>query len=108
VLNAIADDYEALETIYSEVSSLGARCGLINQNEDIVQGLVSLIATGLAKAYRLRSSPIEEVEGLPERSEMNDLYFWVTPKGKDLQLSNDDWWPFDDEGSLRGNWAPPQ
>jgi hypothetical protein len=32
------------------------------------------------------------------------IYFYITKKGMDLHLSDDTWWPFDDEGKLRPDW----
>jgi hypothetical protein len=32
-------------------------------------------------------------------------YFYITRKGIDFHLSDDTWWPFDDdEGEVRPNW----
>lgn len=107
VLNEVADDYENLEKIYSEVSSLGSRCGLSLPRGEIKQALVDLIEARLVKAYRLTTNSVEEFDGVPEAERMDDSYFWITPRGKDLLVSDGDWWPFDDEGSLRVGWVPP-
>jgi hypothetical protein len=42
--------------------------------------------------------PMDEVE------EYFKTYFYITKKGMDLHLSDDDSWPLDDEGELRPNW----
>jgi hypothetical protein len=36
-------------------------------------------------------------------------YFYSTRKGMDFHLSDDTWWPFDDDGSVLPNWQldPP-
>ncbi len=38
---------------------------------------------------------------------MDEYYFVATPKGRDLQASDEDWYPFDENGELRKDWAVP-
>jgi hypothetical protein len=110
VLIEIADDYEDLEHIYSLVARDSLRSGLTVQKPEIIHALVELIEAGLATAYRLSgSSPAQKIQGVPPRAEIEDSYihFWATPKGRELVVSDRDWWPFDDEGALRRDWSPP-
>ena len=42
--------------------------------------------------------PVDEV------AEISRILY-ITEKGMDLHLSDDTWWPLDDEGELRKDWA---
>jgi len=109
VLDVIADDYENLEQIRKEVNSFGARSGLTIGSDEILEGLISLIEDGLAKAYRLsQTEPVEAIEGQPPPAAMEDYYFWVTKKGRELQTSEYEDWPFEETGALRKGWTPPR
>src|SRR5437879_10981179 len=116
VLNGIADDYENLEQIYKQVASLSADCGMTIQSSEILEALGDLVGAGLAKAYRLSSNEAQEIVGMPPTDEIEspyltaatDIYFWVTKKGMDLQLSPCKDWPFDENNLLRSDWAPPE
>ena len=35
-------------------------------------------------------------------------YFYVTDKGVEFHEADATWWPFDDDGSLRPDWNPPE
>lgn len=109
VLNEIGDDYENVEHIHTLIARDSSRCGLEISRPDIVQGLRELIETGLAKAYKLTPTrrTAEEVTGVQSVDQMDDYYFWATPKGRDLQSSDDDWYPFDESGKIRKDWAAP-
>ena len=108
VLDVIADDYENLDKIYGEVGQLAKKCGLAATAREIRQGLLDLIRTNLAKAYRLSPRrPTEEISGVPSPDEIEECYFWVTDGGRQLQSSDYADWPFDETGSLRTDWSPP-
>jgi len=108
VLEVIADDYESLQEIYEEVTEFGLRCGIHIQQTEIVEELVRLIETHLAKAFRLSpTKPAEEINGVPPLNEIAECYFWVTPAGRRLQTSPSEDWPFDDNGCLRRDWHSP-
>jgi hypothetical protein len=51
--------------------------------------------------------PIDEI-GSPHEYRQDDVHFWVTEKGMQLQLSDYPDWPFDDRNVLRPDWKPPQ
>ena len=108
VLNEIADDYENLEKIIAEVTDLGTCSGLSIEKCEILRELVGLIESGLARAFNLSTVPIQKIEGVPPFDEMKDYYFWVTDKGMELQLSDHNGWPFDDDLHLRKDWSPPK
>lgn len=109
VLNAICDDYENIDQIIlPEVAKDGLRCGLTIERSEIADALAALIGDGLAQAYFLSSTePSRELPGMPSTEiveEHFETYFYVTPRGMELQLSDDAWWPFDEEDNLRPDW----
>jgi 2-haloalkanoic acid dehalogenase type II len=75
VLNEITDDYEDLEQIARAVSP-----------SEAVPALAELIARGFAKAYRLSAAEPEELEGMPDHSDLladdQSIYFYITPAGQ--------------------------
>jgi hypothetical protein len=106
VLNAICDDYENVDqVIFPQVAEDCAKLGLIVERSDIVAALAELVADGLATAYLLSSTgPSKEVPGMPPMDVVEEnfkTYFYVTPKGMSLHLSDDAWWTFDEDGNPR-------
>jgi len=68
-----------------------------------VSALAELVADGCAKAFILSSSEpfSREVYGMPSLDVIEEnftTYFYITKKGMDLHLSDDTWWPFDEQG----------
>jgi hypothetical protein len=110
VLNQICDDYENVDQIIlPNVAKGGARCGLVIERAEIVAALAGLIEDGLAKAYLLSGTKpySTELQGMPSVDLVEKdfkTYFYITKKGEDLHVSDDTWYPFDDEGNLRPNW----
>jgi hypothetical protein len=105
-LNEITDDYEKIDQIIlPTVAEDGARLGFAVESSDIVMALAGLIEDGLARAYLLpHREPAQELPGMPCVDEVETnfkTYFYVTRKGMDFHLSDDTWWPFDDEGNPR-------
>lgn len=104
VLNAICDDYENVDqVILRDVRKDCAKLGFTVERSDIVHALAGLIEDGLAKAYLLsgREPFSTELPGMPPLDVIEEefkTYFYITKKGMDLHLSDDTWWPFDDEG----------
>jgi hypothetical protein len=84
VLDAIANDFEDLETIYSDVSVWCAREGLVVNLDEVVDALRELVELGYAKAYWLSefSPPVECPVDTP------GCYFLVTAKGKEIVVEN--------------------
>lgn len=110
VLNEVGDDYENLEHIHTLIARDSARCGLAEVSRpEIVEGLAGLIESGLAKAYRLTPTrrTAEEIPGVPPVDQICEYYFWATPEGRELQRSDEDWYPFDESGELRRDWTLP-
>jgi hypothetical protein len=110
VLRVISDDYENVDQIIlPDVAADGARCGLTIERSDVVDALAGLIEDGLAKAYLLSGTKphVTELRGMPSIEVVEEYfrtYFYITTQGRDLHLSDDTWWPFDDEDNLRPGW----
>jgi hypothetical protein len=103
VLNAICDDYENVDqVILRDVAKDCAKLGFTVERSEIVDALGKLVDDGLAKAYLLSSTqPHTELRGMPPLDAVEEnfeTYFYITKKGMDLHLSDDTWWPFDDQG----------
>ena len=117
VLNEISDDYENFHWISEQVTKLGTKCGMKIRSSEILDALGNLVGAGLAKAYRLSTTqPVKEIAGFPNRDEIERCYvksaqsycyFWITGQGRHRQSSIENDWPFDDDGSLRKDWSPP-
>jgi hypothetical protein len=109
ILNEICDDYENLDMVNKWITKNAARIGLAIQPAEIIEGLSELIALGLAKAYRFREGARkpDEIPQMPPLNEIENYYFWATPRGKKLQTSDTSWYPFDDEDQLRKDWTAP-
>ena len=71
--------------------------------------MAELVQAGLAQAYKLSStSPTAVViSGVPPHDELAEYYFLATPKGMQLHVSDDEWYPFDENGALRKDWKAP-
>jgi len=102
VLNEISDDYEPMERIQAAASALGKAAGLTISPEEIAAALKALIRDGLAKPYLLSATtPARAIEGVPADDNMDEFYFWVTPKGLERRIADDHAWPFNADGTLR-------
>lgn len=118
VLNQIADDYENLHQITKQVTPLASACGLTIETSEILHALRDLVTADLARAYRFLppANTTEEIRGMPPADEIGspdvsmreDVFFWVTPKGRELVLADSPDWPFDDDLVLRSDWIPPE
>jgi hypothetical protein len=109
VLDVIADDYENLEKIYSDVNELGVSSGLSIQKPEIIDALIGLLESDLASAYKLSgTAPNQKVQGVPSRDKLVDYYFLVTERGQIIQRADDDGWPFEPSGELRKDWVAPE
>jgi hypothetical protein len=110
VLNSICDDGENVDQIIlSEVNRDAAKCGLTIDRAEVVDALAELVEGGLAKAWLLSPWPGEskEVEGMPPMDVIETFfttYFFITKKGMKAHLSEDEWWPFDDNGDRKSDW----
>ena len=108
VLDQISDDYECLHQIRKQVNLFSSGCGLSIETHEIVETLGDLIAHGLAKAEGIDGMPPADEIGSPDEPGIDDVYFRVTEKGMQLQLSDYPDWPFDDRNVLRPDWKPPE
>jgi len=112
VLNSICDDGENVDQIILwEVNRDAAKCGLTIERAEVVDALVQLVEGGLAEAWILSEWPGKsvKVDGMPPMNAIEEkftTYFVITEKGKKAHLSDDSWYPFDDEGNLRPDWHP--
>jgi len=114
-LNAMCDDYENIDQIIlPEVARDCAKLGFSVERSEIVKALSELLRDGLAKGYLLSATePFStELQGMPPVDVVEEefkTYFYPTKKGMDLHLSDDKWWPFDDENNVLPNWRldPP-
>ena len=113
VLEAIADDYEEIEHITETVAKWFGVCKLEITRGEIVQALITLIQEDCARAYHLTGIPGNKPEEIkvglsPDQIQLRDPYFLITDKGVEEIKRPDDGWPFNDEGLLRKEWAPPE
>lgn len=105
VLNSMCDDFENIDQIIlPSVRRDGAMLGLTISRSDVVKTLTELINNGMAKAYLLDGSgtgPFSgELPGMPSVDIIEEdfkTYFYPTKKGMDFHLSDDTWWPFDED-----------
>lgn len=113
VLDEVADDYENVDQIILPfVARECAKLGLTVHRWDIVDALALLVENGLVKAYRLSSSapttqPLVGMPSLEVIEEYFETYFYITKPGREVDLADDSWWPFDDEGQPIPNWQLP-
>ncbi len=80
-LRVIADDYESFEYILENVIELAAEHGGVADREGTLKALETLIRDGFAQAYLLgrEAEPVSY-----DRDQLDDLWFYLTPKGIDL------------------------
>ena len=109
VLNSICDFGENVDQcILPELIADGAKCGLTIDRPEVVGTLEGLVEDGLAKASLLSPwEPEAEIQGMPPMDQIEEFfktYFFITEKGMELHLSNNTWYPFDDDGNLRADW----
>jgi hypothetical protein len=107
VLDVVANDYEEVEKIETDVRELAMGCGIALQSIEVLAALRDLVEAGLVKAYRFLpgAQKYEEIHGLPPENEFRDCWFWITSKGK-LQIeASDGLWPFDEDGIIRKGWS---
>lgn len=115
VLNTMCDDYENVDQIIlPTVAKNCAKLGFSVERSEIVKTLGELVVDGLAKAYLLSSTEpfCTELQGMPRVDVVEEdfkTYFYITKKGMDFHLSDDTWWPFDDEDNVLPHWRldPP-
>lgn len=108
VLDIVADDYEDVRLIATQAEELGRRCGMQVSTAEILNALRQLVKAGFVKAYRLSPvKPPEEVPSLPPSMRWDDLHFWITDSGRQIQLPDQASWPFGPDGAVRDDWRLP-
>ena len=82
IMDAIADDYEQLESILSQVRPWAEIERVQANDEEIIRLLIELITDGSAKAFRLSPTapPLSVNEISP--GELHDLYFLLSERGR--------------------------
>ena len=108
VLNEISDGYECLHQIIKQLNPLSSAAGLTIETSEVIEALRDLIANGLAEADGIDEMPPTDEIGSPDEAGIDDVYFRMTEKGMQLQLSDCPDWPFDDRDVLRPDWKPPE
>ena len=114
ILNAVCDDYEELEMIYYCVYRDATECHLWIERADVMDALMEAVESGFVKAYRVRAVPpkvLEVMEGMPsaeERETPFTIWYYLTPKGKQLHMSDDDDLPWDEQGRIKEGWVGPE
>jgi len=109
VLDAVADSCESMERVREHVCNLSQRCGLEFQFSEMIQGLREVISASLVGAFQFHDGSADAIEGIPKDLESDeDLLFCITDKGRTLQLSEYDPWPFDEHNILKKHWVPPR
>jgi len=83
VLRSISDDYENFDRILKDVSGWAAEREASVDHQTALKALDELISDGYAQAYCFSTVPpggAEEVSYSADR--LDDLWFYVTPRGK--------------------------
>ncbi|MCI0639137.1 MAG: hypothetical protein L0Y70_08680, partial [Gemmataceae bacterium] len=93
VIRAMADSDEDFATIVTEVTQWASKKGMAVDRQTILKKLGEVIKEGYGQALAVspeRPNIAEPTEFSPER--VDDLWFYVTPKGKKLldQLTAED------------------
>jgi hypothetical protein len=84
-LRAISDDYEDIERVLEDVTGWAAELGFISERDAILRALEGLIKDGYAQANLLSSGPPGRAEAVNYSTDrVGELWFYVTPKGKEL------------------------
>ena len=93
VLRAISDDYEDLKTVLEDVTGWTAERGITVDRQAVLKALEALICEGYAQAYSLSASlPGKSEPVIYSADRADDLWFYVTPKGKQLALQLQEEW----------------
>jgi hypothetical protein len=86
LLNSMANDYEDLEILFDEVSKL-APVGQAPSRMETIEALEQLVNEGLAQAYILSPGSPHARPVSFRRNDVDNLWFYVTPEGKKLIVS---------------------
>lgn len=92
VLGAISDDYESLETVLVEIAYWAAQSGATVNAQEVVEALGGLILGGYAQAFSFEYPYKEAVPTEYSADRVKELWFYVTPKGKQMAISLQEEW----------------
>lgn len=93
VLGAISDDYESLETLLVEIAYWAEQSGATVNIQEVVEALEGLIREGLAEAFSFPGKPPWVAQSTPYSADhVGDLWFYVTPKGKQMAIALQEEW----------------
>ena len=82
VLNTIADDYESFEIVWEHVRRWAAERAVSVGPDSVVETLERAVREGDAQAYLLSPHPPHSQPIDFSRDRIDDLWFYLTPKGK--------------------------
>jgi hypothetical protein len=112
VLNEICDDYEDIFQIEKQLGQGLQDVSFSISQEEVIRALAELIELEWARAWDLSSNNPEVLpyDGMPPTTEIVPwrTYFWATPTGIAINVADDSWSPWNDEGSVRPSWNPPE
>ena len=84
LLYSMADDYEDFELVSKEVSKRAQPHGQMPSRTEIIRALEELINEGLAQAYILTPTRPGATPVAFHRKDLEQLWFYITPRGKRL------------------------
>ena len=92
-LRAISDDYENFDRVRQEVTGWAAKYGIVPDDDAIQRALKSLLCDGYAQAYLRHADPPGKAQPVTfSEDSLHELWFYVTPTGKQLaRLFQNQW-----------------
>ena len=88
LLNSMADDYENFEMLFSETLRQAKQQGQVLNRAETLEAIEQLISQGLAQAYILSPTPPFATPVEFRRSDVEQLWFYITPTGKRFVTSS--------------------
>lgn len=92
VLGAISDDYESFETILADIDRWAAKGRAVVDRQKVLKALEELIGEGYAQAFSFEFPFKEAIPTEYSAKSVDDLWFYVTPKGKQLAYDLQEEW----------------
>ncbi len=92
VVRAVSDDYEEFERVSADVTGWAAERGIAVDRQGILKGLEDAISEGYAQAYVLSTKPPYATPAEYSPAQAGDLWFYVTPRGKQLAYELQEEW----------------
>ena len=87
IVESASNDFESFQCILDQVMTWSEQKGIRPSRQEVLEALQRVIRDGYALPYRL--SPQEPHFQIEEFSSdrLDDLWFYVTPKGRELVIS---------------------